>query len=230
MYLEAQDLHAWAMLWVAFPKTLCCPSSSPCQDGDKMLFFFRRKRKKSDICCLVSNKLKFKVSVTASLGELCHQMGGVSLVGRSVVSCVKGCGDLILVPSGYVSRGKTSCSTKERAVHYSCAAVSCSHRWSIVHSSVFLPFKSISVLYVSSTEMKLMGVYTGRVCFINYWVQWPFQSPLGIPEKPTHCWGRSVALCFFLASSARVVALLAASVKTTKSVRRALMVNWALTW
>lgn len=130
-----------------------------------MLFFFRRRRKKSDICSLISNKPKFKVSVTASLSELCHQMGGVSLVGRSVVSCVKGCGDLILVPGGYVSRGKTSCSTK--AAHYSCADVSCSHRWSIVHSSVFLPFESISVLYVSSTEMKLMGVYTGRVCFNN---------------------------------------------------------------
>lgn len=33
----------------------------------------------------------------------------------------------------------------------------------------FLPFKSISVLYVSSTEMELMGMYTGR------FVQYPFQ-------------------------------------------------------
>lgn len=64
------------------------------------------------------NKLKFKETlVTTSLVYLCSQIKGVSLVSRSVITYMKGCGDLILVPSVYVSSVKTSCITKEWVAH-----------------------------------------------------------------------------------------------------------------
>lgn len=162
-YLKAWGLHACPVLWAAVSKMLRCPNSSPCQVGDKVVFpsveekwcLLSQKRN-------ISNKLQFKgPSVTTSPVYLCSQIKGVSPAGRGVSASER---------MWWSHAGpQWACIPCQNILHYKGAGcVLVMYRCLMFTPAVnyselcFLPFESISVLYVSSTEMELMGTYTGR--------------------------------------------------------------------